>query len=235
MRNAGSELEFGEDEVADATRHRFVEALGTLIEERGYAATAVVDIVRVAQASKRTFYLHFSNKHECYLALLSAVTDKLVRDLRASVDPNADWDNQVRQAVSTYIAHLSARPAISLSWIRDLPALGAIARPTQRRNYAELAAFVAELSANPGFLRAQLPPISRPQAVMLLAGLRELAAQTVEDGTDIHTITAPASDIAVRILQADTGRGEIPEVASGNFGSDDEGCAALSSATDACD
>jgi AcrR family transcriptional regulator len=171
-----------------------------LIAERGYAATSVVDIVRVAQASKTTFYLYFANKQECYLALLASVTDDLVADIRQAVDSDAHWHNQIRQMFTAYIAHLTARPAISLSWIRDLPALGAAARPIQRRNFAELAALLGELGTNPGFQRAGLPPITRPKAVMLLAGVRELAAQTAEDDLDIESVIGPATDIAISIL-----------------------------------
>jgi AcrR family transcriptional regulator len=199
-----TEVESGEraDESPDDARQRFVDALATLIAERGYAATSVVDIVRVAQASKTTFYLYFANKQECYLALLASVTDDLVADIRQAVDSDAHWHNQIRQIFTAYIAHLTARPAISLSWIRDLPALGAAARPIQRRNFAELVALLGELAANPGFQRAGLPPITKPKAVMLLAGVRELAAQTAEDDLDIEGVIGPATDIAISILAA---------------------------------
>jgi AcrR family transcriptional regulator len=201
MRNTEGDSSSGEGEPSAATRQRFVEALATLIEERGYPTTSVVDIVRTARTSKRTFYLHFANKQECYLALLASVTDSLIADIRQAVDPDADWHNQIRQTVAAYITHLTARPAIALSWIRDLPALGSTARPTQRRNFAELATLLGELSTNPGFRRAQLPTITKPKAVMLLAGLRELAAQTAEDGLDMDTVIEPATDVSICILQ----------------------------------
>ncbi|MDR3655534.1 MAG: TetR/AcrR family transcriptional regulator [Mycobacterium sp.] len=206
MRNAELDSSTEDGGLPAVARQRFIDALATLIGERGYAATSVVDIVRVAQTSKTTFYLHFTNKQECYLALLASVTDDLVADIRQAVDSDAHWHNQIRQIFTAYIAHLTARPAISLSWIRDLPALGAAARPIQRRNFAELAALLEELSTNSGFQRAQLPPITKPKAVMLLAGVRELAAQTAEDDLDIETVISPATDIAISILQADNPR-----------------------------
>ncbi|MUL65604.1 TetR family transcriptional regulator [Mycobacterium sp. CBMA 234] len=205
MRNAVADSSSGDGESPAEARQRFIDALATLIGERGYAATSVVDIVRVAQASKTTFYVHFSNKQECYLALLASVTDDLVADIRQAVDSDAHWHNQIRQMFAAYIAHLTARPEISLSWIRDLPALGAAARPIQRRNFAELANLLGELSANPGFRRAELPPVTKPKAVMLLAGVRELAAQTAEDELDIETVIGPATDIAISILTAKQG------------------------------
>lgn len=195
------EVDGGERESAEVTRRRLIGAFGELIEDRGYRYTTVVDIVRVAQASKRTFYMHFTDKQDCYLALLASVTDTLIARIRAEVDEQAKWKNQVHQAISAYAGSLATRPGIALSWIRDLPAMGVTARSVQRRNFAELAVLVDELSANPGFQRAQLLPITPPKAVMIVAGLRELAAQAVEDNKDLETIVAPAADIVVAILQ----------------------------------
>ena len=55
-------------------------------------------------------------------------------------------------------------------------------------------------SRSPGFRRAQLPPISRPLALILLGGLRELTALFVEDGRDVHGIVEPANAAAIAIL-----------------------------------
>ena len=58
---------------------------------------------------------------------------------------------------------------------------------------------LVDLSDSPGFRRAHLPPISRPMAVILVGGLRELTALFVEDGRDVHDIveTAVAASIAI--------------------------------------
>lgn len=189
-------------EPADVTRARLMEALANLIEQRGYGSIAVVDIVRVAHASKRTFYAQFANKQECYLAMLQTQTDSLIAQIRAAVDEDAPWPQQLRQAISAYVTSLANRPHIALSWIRDLPALGGSARPAQRRNYSELANLITELSTNAGFARAGLPPLTNAKAVVLLGGLRELAAQTVEDGLDLDSIVEPATDIAIAVLQS---------------------------------
>ena len=102
--------------------------------------------------------------------------------VQAAVDPEADWHQQIRQAVEAYVGHIEARPAITLSWIRELPSLGAVARPVQRRGLQLLSSLLIDLSASPGFRRADLPPLTAPLAVILLAGLRELTALAVEDG-----------------------------------------------------
>lgn len=182
-------------------RRRLLDGLAACIEERGYRETTVADIVRYARTSKRTFYDHFSTKEDCFVELLTARNEELVDAVRAAVDPDADWQDQVRQAVSAYVDTIDANPAVTLSWIRELPALGEAARPMQRRGFGRLAAMIIELSTGPGFRRAGLAPLSPGAAVILVGGLRELTAQTVEDGTPAAGILEPAVSASIALLR----------------------------------
>ena len=166
----------------DPFRLRLLEGLAASIGERGYRASTVADIVRHARTSKRTFYDQFDSKEECFLELLRADIERLGESIAAAVDPETDWHQQIRQAVEAYVGHIESRPAITLSWIRELPSLGAVARPVQRRGLQLLSTLLIGLSASPGFRRAELPPLTAPLAVILLGGLRELTALAVEDG-----------------------------------------------------
>ncbi|MGK2938338.1 MAG: helix-turn-helix domain-containing protein [Solirubrobacteraceae bacterium] len=42
--------------------------MAAAIQERGLAASTVADVVRHARASRRTFYEHFRDRDDCYLA-----------------------------------------------------------------------------------------------------------------------------------------------------------------------
>jgi AcrR family transcriptional regulator len=184
----------------DPFRQRLLDGLATSITERGYRASTVADVVRHARTSKRTFYDHFAGKEECFLELLAVDIEKLGAKITASVDHEADWHVQIRQAVEAYVGYIEARPAITLSWIRELPSLGAAARPVQRRGLQLLTSLLIDLSASPGFRRAQLPPLTAPLAVILLGGLRELTALAVEDGKPVRGIVEPAVDASVALL-----------------------------------
>ncbi|WP_369830020.1 TetR/AcrR family transcriptional regulator [Mycobacterium sp. 1465703.0] len=184
----------------DPFRQRLLDGLATSISERGYRASTVADVVRCARTSKRTFYDHFAGKEECFLELLAVDIEKLGATIAASVDPEADWHVQIRQAVDAYVGYIEARPAITLSWIRELPSLGAAGRPVQRRGLQLLTSLLIDLSATPGFRRATLPPLTAPLAVILLGGLRELTALAVEDGKPVREIVEPAVDASVALL-----------------------------------
>ncbi|AKK30135.1 TetR family transcriptional regulator [Mycobacterium sp. EPa45] len=185
---------------SDDFRRRLLDGLAASIEERGYRDSTVADIVRHARTSKRTFYSQFSTKEDCFAELLTANNDELVETISAAVDPQAPWHEQIRQAVVTYVHHIDERRAITLSWIRELPALGEYARPTLRRGFARLATMIVDLSGNDGFRAAGLPPISHAAAVILVGGLRELTAQTMEDGEPATDIIEPALAVSLALL-----------------------------------
>lgn len=193
-------IDVPETAAADPFRRRLLDGLADSIAERGYRASTVADIVRGARTSKRTFYDHFASKEECLLELLRVDNEELALRIQAEVDPQADWQVQIRQAVQAYVDQIRARPAITLSWIRDMPSLGEVARPAQRRGLELMSNLLIELSGSPGFRRANLPALSPALAVILLGGLRELTALAVEDGDDIGVITEPAIDASIALL-----------------------------------
>jgi len=184
----------------DPFRDRLLDGMAASIIERGFRDSTVADIVRHARTSKRTFYEHFASKEDCLIELLHRNNETLIANIRAAVDSEADWQDQIDQAVDAYVAHIEARPAITLSWIRELPALGAVAHPLHRVAMEHLIDMLVDLSDSPGFRRAQIPPTSRPLALILLGGLRELTALFVEDRRDVRGIVEPAITASRAIL-----------------------------------
>jgi AcrR family transcriptional regulator len=186
--------------AADPFRGRLLDALATSIGEKGYRDSTVADIVRHARTSKRTFYEQFASKEDCLIELLRANNEDLIASIRAAVDPEADWHEQIRQAAGAYVDHIESRPAVTLSWIREAPALGAVAQPLHRLAMEHLTDMLVDLTDSPGFRRAQLRPVSRRLALILLGGLRELTALLVEDGRNVRDILEPAITAATAIL-----------------------------------
>ncbi|WP_250009820.1 TetR/AcrR family transcriptional regulator [Actinoplanes sp. M2I2] len=174
-------------------RRRLLDGLAAGIRERGYSETTVADIVRAARTSRRTFYAHFADRQECLVALLHETNQRTIARISASVDPGAPWDTQVRQAIEGWIGAVRADPAIMLSWIRDVPALGqGRARLFQRETMSAFVALIRRLTDTPHLRAAGVLPASDQTATILLGGLRELIAVTVEDGTDVAALTEPA-------------------------------------------
>jgi AcrR family transcriptional regulator len=186
--------------AVDPYRQRLLDGLAAAIDERGYRASTVADIVRHARTSKRTFYDQFSGKEQCFHELLHASTELLGERISAAVDPNVDWQNQIRQAVEAYVEHIESTPGLTLAWIRELPALDAGARPSQRRNTQLLTNLLVSLSDTAAMRDAGLPPLTPAKAVILVGGLRELTAQVVEDGHSARDIIEPAVQASIALL-----------------------------------
>ena len=179
---------------------RLLDGLATSITERGYRDTTVADVVRAARTSKRTFYEQFASKEACLIELLRRNNVDLIARINAGVDPESGWQPQIRQAVGAYVDHIDARPAITLCWIREAPALGAVVRPLHRQVMRDLTEMLVGLTSSPGFRRAGLDPIEPPIALILLGGLRELTALFVEDSRDMTGLTDPAVTAATALL-----------------------------------
>ncbi|TMQ02948.1 MAG: TetR/AcrR family transcriptional regulator [Deltaproteobacteria bacterium] len=64
--------------VAASQRQRLIEAIVELVAERSYPDVTIGDIVARAGTAKRTFYDHFADKLQCFLAALDGITDTLV-------------------------------------------------------------------------------------------------------------------------------------------------------------
>jgi AcrR family transcriptional regulator len=174
--------------------------MAAAIGERGFRESTVADVVRHARTSRRTFYEHFASRQECFVALLREANASIVRQIAAAVDRHAPWDIQVRHAIEAWIAASRAEPALTLSWIRDAPSLGDAARQLQRESMEAFIDLVHTLNDTPELRAVGIVPPPRQFAILLLGGLRELLASTVEDGGDIGDITESAVEATVRLL-----------------------------------
>jgi len=179
-------------------RQRLLDGLAAAIGRDGYRNTTVADIVKHARTSRRTFYEHFASKEACFIALLTAANARMIAQITSAVDQSAPWRTQVRQAVEAWLGCAEADQAITLSWIRDLPSVGAAARPVQREMMEAFVTMIQTLCDTEIWHALGVGPVPRQLAIMLLGGLRELIATTVEDGGRAVDMT----EFAVRAAEA---------------------------------
>src|SRR5436853_4375001 len=103
------------DVVLASQRGRMLGAMADAVARKGYAATTVADVVAGAGVSRKTFYEHFRDKEECFLAAYDAGVD-LVLDaiLAARPEPGDDsWVALMRARVRAYLDTPAANPAFA--------------------------------------------------------------------------------------------------------------------------
>ena len=61
--------------VTKTQRERMLDAMARAVAAKGYAKVTVADVVALAGVSRRTFYEHFADKEQCFLATYVAATD----------------------------------------------------------------------------------------------------------------------------------------------------------------
>ena len=129
------------DVVEASQRTRLLEAVGRAVAERGYGAATIDDVVRRAGVSKKTFYEHFADKEDCFLAAYETASEELFERVREAHESHDDWLDRTRAGIVAYLRWLAADPALARVYLVEVAAAGPHAlerREALRDRYAEL-------------------------------------------------------------------------------------------------
>lgn len=181
------------------SRARLLAGLSDALRERSYAEVTVADVVRHARTSKRTFYEHFADKHDCFVALLMESNTELRACIADAVGPAAPWQTQIRQGVAALLGLVQDQPHLFLNWFRAVPTLDE-GRELVREGMETFIELIRTLSDTPDLKRAGVQPPSRELGIIVFGGLRELIATALEDGRDPGTLLDAASDAVSALL-----------------------------------
>src|SRR5437588_2500997 len=177
------------------------------VEQRGYAETTVADVVRVARTSRRSFYEHFQDRADCFLALFDVTNEEVLGEIAAAVDPSAPWEQQVDQALSAYLGAVVSRPALFRSFVRELPALGERGSEHQLAMIERFARQLVELVEQGRREQPRLGAgaLGLDQAIMIVGGVRELMVIAAQQGRDVRELRAAIAAVANAIVGAVAG------------------------------
>lgn len=97
------------------------------VAENGYANTPVAAVLKRAGVSRETFYEHFANKEECFLAAYDAAAMTVLGAVaEAPVAPDGSPAVLARldAALARYLAVLAAEPALARTFLVEVYAAG---------------------------------------------------------------------------------------------------------------
>ncbi len=82
-----------------------------LIAEKGATGTTIEAIVKAAGVSTVTFYEHFRDKDECFVAAFERAVGELRTEVGEAVPAGAAWSEQVSAGLDALLTALDAEPA----------------------------------------------------------------------------------------------------------------------------
>ena len=135
--------------VAAHQRERLFEAIVEAVNEQGFMATTVADLVARAGISRRSFYEHFENKEECLLAVYDVIVERLARRLLEAAGSAEDWPGQLEAFLRELFEAAGDRPDLARLVCVEMGGAG----PAGVQRWAQDAAVLQRLITD-GFQRA---------------------------------------------------------------------------------
>lgn len=112
-------------EAAADQRRRVLEATADLVAEQGYAETTIEQIVRRAKVGYATFYKHYADKQEAFLALLDAAVERTAYVVEEAYDGEAGpWPDKVGAALGALLGQVVAHPSVARACLVEAPTAG---------------------------------------------------------------------------------------------------------------
>ena len=167
--------------VAASQRTRLLEAVGRAVAEKGYAAATIDDIVRGAGVSKKTFYEHFRDKEDCFLAAYEAAADELFARVREAQRAADSWLERTRAGISAYLRWLAAEPALARVFLIEVAAAGPHALERREALRDRYAGQMAELQAEAREEMPALPELPLEVFQAVVAAVDDLVVRRIRE------------------------------------------------------
>jgi AcrR family transcriptional regulator len=190
--------------VAESQRERLLVAMADATAEKGYANVAVADVIERAGVSRRSFYEHFSNKEECFLAAYDAGVDGMLEEIAAAEAGAASLLESARAGTEVYLQILADNPAFARTFLIEVLGAGRTAlerRDAVHERFAQrMAEAHAAMSDAVGGLPTPAPYIFRAA----VGAIHELVIDRLlkEGAAALPALLEPILEVELRLLAA---------------------------------
>jgi AcrR family transcriptional regulator len=181
--------------ITQEHRARLLRGMAHSVAGKGYAETTIADIVREASVSRRTFYEHFADKAECFVALYEAASRGALQVLREAIDPAHGWEQQLERAIAAYLASMASNPVLMRTLFIEILGLGAEGLEARRRVNQEIADYMVAVVGG--------TKVTPQLAMAVVGGIHELVLQAIEDGRvdELPQLTATATALVKAVVR----------------------------------
>jgi AcrR family transcriptional regulator len=110
--------------VENNQRQRILRAVVEVASGTGYGGLTVRDVITRAGVSRRTFYEHFENKEQAFLAAYELVVSRLAEAVQGSSTQGGSWCERVSLGLATFLDRLAGDPALAHLCVVEVLAAG---------------------------------------------------------------------------------------------------------------
>ena len=162
--------------VRESQRGRLLQAMAEIVDARGYGRASVAEVIERAGVSRRTFYEHFANKEECFLAAYDSgvelVLGAIDRELSGPIQ--ADPLAATAAGARAYLGTLADNPALARTFLIEVLGAGAAALARRSAVHERFADQIAR-----SYRAAGLPPREQHVFRACIGAINELVADHV--------------------------------------------------------
>ncbi len=182
------------EQVRESQRERILWAIVEVTAGRGYAASTVADVLKVAGVSRKTFYEQFASKADCFMSAFEEGAQLVMGPAVAGDASSAPPLERFSAGLQRYLDGMAAQPAYARMCLVEVYAA---APEVGRRRAALLDAYVDLVNDMFGYER----PEDRFAGRALVSAISSLVTVALMDG-DIDGLRAlhePVVGLAARL------------------------------------
>ena len=191
--------------VAANQRERILSAVAGAAAELGYAAMSVEAIITRAGVSRRTFYEHFRNKEDAFVAAYDDVVRQQARHIQRACFNESTARERLRAGIRAYLKFMASEPEAARMCIVEVFAAGPRALARRHETTRMFAKIIEEniRELTPGGQRAALA------AETIVGGIREVVYSRILTGR-IDELPGLADDLLITLPMLNPGIPKFP-------------------------
>jgi AcrR family transcriptional regulator len=130
--------------ILQSQRERLLAGVVRVTATKGYQASSVADILKEAGVGRETFYKHFKNKEDCFVAANDALLADLEAVVKEAYGQPGSWPKRVRRGLAATLEWLAASPGIARVMMIEMGTVGPIASTRFRETFRRFTALLDE-------------------------------------------------------------------------------------------
>lgn len=167
------------DVVRASQRERILEATIELVVAKGYHTVTLADIVRRAGTARRTFYEHFDDKEDCFLASFGRVGENLLASVMERFDPSLDQPARAAIVIDSFLEFLAANPLFARIYFVDINTISAAGVERALEVRREIAAMLVALRQQVRDGQPDAPGLTEHHALAVVGAVQEIVHHAV--------------------------------------------------------